>query len=721
MTTGVRIAAGFAIMGLAFALATKRARYIVDLLLHGRSDPIRFKYARTPANMKQHAAKVLGQKKLLQWGLPGSLHALTFWGFLVVQVMLIESIGELFSPTFAIPGPFRWGWWGAFGDTFICAVAFAILGFAFIRIINMPQREGRKSRFYGSHLLQAYVILGMIFLVVSTLAVVRGARSALHTLPYANAFLSHAIGRIFTNVGYSHATLRWIEDGLLLAHLAVVFAFLVVVVNSKHMHIFTSPINVLFGRQPLALGPLQPIEIDMENVTEETVFGVGKVEDFSWKQLLDGVTCTECGRCQSVCPAWNTGKTLNPKFIITQTRDHMFEKAPYLLGEKVWDMNAPGSDDPQHPMNKKLVGDVHLEESIWACVTCGACVYECPVDIEHVDAIVDMRRAQVMMESNFPQEAGLMLRNLENSGNPWGEAAQKRLEWTKGMEDDIVVVNGRIPADAEYLYWVGCAGAFDDRAKKAVRAFAELMTAAGVAFAILGPQESCTGDPARRIGNEYLFQEMAKSNIALLKSKGVRKIVASCPHCFNSIAREYPQFGGNFEVLHHTELLARLVADGKLVPSEDVNAKVAYHDPCYLARHNDVIEQPRTVLNSVPGLTTHDPHNCKRRTFCCGAGGSRLWMEETAGTRINSERFDQMIENDPDVVSVACPYCMIMLDDAAKDAVQKGKASEDLRVLDVAQLLRQSVIGAQKTTIAAALPAATAAPAEQPGPGEAGA
>jgi Fe-S oxidoreductase len=412
---------------------------------------------------------------------------------------------------------------------------------------------------------------------------------------------------------------------------------------------------------------------------------------------------------------------LNPKFIITQTRDHLFEKAPYLLGEKVWDMSAPGADDPNNPMNKKLVGDVHLEESIWACVTCGACVYECPVDIEHVDAIVDMRRSQVMMESSFPAEAGLMLRNLENSGNPWGEAAQKRLDWTKGLEENIVVVNGRVPADAEYLYWVGCAGAFDDRAKKAVRAFAELMVEAGVAFAILGPQESCTGDPARRIGNEYLFQEIAKTNIALLQSKGVRKIVASCPHCFNSIAREYPQFGGNFEVIHHTELLARLIAEGKLVPKEDVNAKVSYHDPCYLARHNDVIEQPRNVLASVPGLTTQDPHNCKKRTFCCGAGGSRLWMEETVGTRINTERFDQMIENDPDVVSVACPYCMIMLDDAAKDAVQKGKASEDLRVLDVAQLLRQSVNGAPKTTIAAAPSAAVVGPGEQHQPGEPGA
>lgn len=701
----VRVAIGFAIMSVSLGLATSRARYLVDVLLHGRSDPERFRYARNPRNMPIHAAKVLGQKKLLQWGLPGSLHALTFWGFLVLQVILIESVGELFSPNFAIPGPFRWGWWAILGDSFICAVAIAVAGFALIRIAKRPALLERKSRFFGSHLGAAYMILFMIFLVVASAAVIRGARFALDTLPYPLAFLSAGIGKLFIHAGYSESTLRWIEDGVLLAHLGIVFAFLLIVVNSKHLHIFTSPLNVLFGRQPLALGALRPIEIDMENVTEDTVFGVNKLEDFTWKQLLDGLTCTECGRCQSVCPAWNTGKTLNPKFIITQTRDHMIEKAPYLLGEKVWDMAAPEASDPNHVMNKSLVGDVHLPESIWACVTCGACVYECPVDIEHVDHIVDMRRAQVMMESAFPPEAGLMLRNLENSGNPWGEAANKRLEWTKGMEDDIVVVNGRIPGDVEYLYWVGCAGAFDDRGKKSVRAFAELMTQAGVTFAILGPQESCTGDPARRIGNEYLFQEMAKQNIETLNSKGVRKIVASCPHCFNSIAREYPQFGGNFEVIHHTQLLDELVSSGRLVPTQPLEQKVAYHDPCYLARHNDVVDAPRHVVESIPGVEAREAHNCKKRTFCCGAGGARMWMEEHEGKRINAERFDQMLETNPDVISTGCPYCTIMLDDAAKEAVQQGRASEDLKVLDVAQLLRQSVVGAPKATIGASSPA----------------
>ncbi|MGH9895573.1 MAG: (Fe-S)-binding protein, partial [bacterium] len=382
-----------------------------------------------------------------------------------------------------------------------------------------PKKLERKSRFFGSHLGAAYFILFMIFNVIWTVAVARGARGALGTLPYEPnqwAFVSNGIGILLQDLGTD--VLHWIEDGALLLHVAVVFSFLLIVLHSKHMHIFTSPLNVLFGRQPIALGPLRPLEIDMENMTEETSFGAGKIEDFSWKNILDMYTCTECGRCQSVCPAWNTGKTLNPKFIITDSRDHLFEKAPFLLGQKEWDPSAPGADDPNHVMNKELVGQVHLDESIFACTTCGACVYECPVDIEHVDQIIDMRRYAVMMESRFPAEAGLMLRNLENSGNPWGEASGKRLDWTRGLEDDIVVVNGRIPADVEYLYWVGCAGAFDDRAKKSVRAFAEIMIAADVSFAILGPQESCTGDPARRIGNEYLFQEIAKTNIEQLQT-----------------------------------------------------------------------------------------------------------------------------------------------------------------------------------------------------------
>ena len=690
MPTAVRIAIGFAIMGATLAIATTRIRFLVDLLSRGRPDPERFE--NPGAKVKAQLVKVIGQKKLFQWSWPGLLHALTFWGFLVIQITLIESIGELFDREFKIPLIGHHEWLGFMQDLFFVLVTASLIGFFFIRLATSPRELGKKSRFFGSHLIAAYMVLFMIFNVVWTVALARGARAALGTLPYNDwAFVSKGIGYMIDDLSVD--ALHWIEDGALLVHLAIVFSFLIIVVYSKHMHIFTAPPNVALGRQPLALGALRPMEIDMENMTEDTVFGVGKVEDFTWKQLLDTYTCTECGRCQSVCPAWNTDKPLNPKFIITNTRDHLFEKADYLLGKKVWDMNAPGADDPEHVMNKTLVGDVHDPDAIWSCTTCGACVYECPVDIEHVDHIVDMRRNQVMMESAFPQEAGLMLRNLESSGNPWGAAANQRLDWTKGLEEHIVVVNGRIPPDAEYLYWVGCAGAFDDRGQKSVRAFAELMLKANVPFAILGPQESCTGDPARRMGNEYLFQEIAKTNIELLKDKGVRKIVASCPHCFNTIAKEYPQFGGNFEVIHHSELLDDLVSSGRLQPTKEMALKVAYHDPCYLARHNDVIDEPRHIVDSIPGVESREAHRCKRKTFCCGAGGARMWMEETIGKRVNLERTEEMLESDPDIITTGCPYCTIMIDDGVKELQQKGTVREELRVIDVSQLLAESVNG----------------------------
>jgi Fe-S oxidoreductase len=680
MDTGARIAIGFGIMTLAFGVASKRIAYLVRLLLAAKPDPGRFR--NVPKNISYELTKVIGQRKLLQWKVPGLAHAFTFWGFLVIQITLIESVGELFSRTFKIPIIGHQAWLGFIEDFFILAVVVALITFALIRAAQRPGEHGRASRFYSSHQWQAFVILIMIFLVVTTVLMARGARAALGTLPYSStgAFLSHWVGNMLD--GWTRSSLHWLEDGFLLAHIAVVMSFLVLVVNSKHLHIFTSPLNVLFGRQPIALGRLKPIEIDMENMTDETVFGVGKVEDFTWKQLLDGFTCTECGRCQSVCPAWNTGKALNPKQLMMWSRDNLFDRGPFILDEA-----TPGAEGP--PV--ELVPNVFSDEFLWSCVTCGACVQECPVDIEHVDAIVDMRRYQVMMESKFPTEAGVMLRNLENSGNPWGASAQERLGWAKGLEDDIVVVNGRVPPDTEYLYWVGCAGAFDDRAKKAVRAFAELMIQAGVTFAILGPQESCTGDPARRAGNEYLFQEMAKNNIATLKEKRVRKIVASCPHCFNTMAREYPDFGGDFEVIHHTELLARLIKEGKLKPATPVDAKVTYHDPCYLARHNDVLKQPRSVVGAIPGVEATEMHRCKKRTFCCGAGGARMWMEETVGKRINIERIEEALAEDPDIVSTGCPYCMIMLDDAVKDKVQKKEASENVQVLDVAQILARSV------------------------------
>ena len=336
--------------------------------------------------------------------------------------------------------------------------------------------------------------------------------------------------------------------------------------------------------------------------------------------------------------------------------------------------------------SRALVPDVIADDVLWACTTCGACVEECPVDIEHVDAIIDMRRYAVMNEARFPPEAASMLRNVENRGDPWGRGAARRLEWTAGLDFEVPIVTRSIPDNIEYLFWVGCAGALDERARRTTQALARLMHRAGVSFAVLGPAESCTGDPVRRLGNEYLFQAQARRNIETLTAAGVRKVVASCPHCFNSLSKEYPSLGGNFEVIHHTQLLERLVTEGRLRPRR-LDAKVAYHDPCYLGRHSQIYDPPRAVISSMPGASTIEMERWRERSFCCGAGGARMWLEEPQGARINVERTNEVLATGADVVSTACPFCLIMLD----DAVRARSRVENATVLDVAELLERSM------------------------------
>jgi Fe-S oxidoreductase len=357
---------------------------------------------------------------------------------------------------------------------------------------------------------------------------------------------------------------------------------------------------------------------------------------------------------------------------------------------------VPGSGPEQ--AERPLVGT--LEEGgvidpdvLWSCTTCGACVEQCPVDIEHVDHIVDMRRYQVLIESSFPSEAGTMLRNLENKGNPWGMNASSRLDWIEGLDFEVPVVGDSVTdlSGVEYLYWVGCAGALEDQAKKTTRAFAELLHTAGVRFAVLGAAESCSGDPARRMGNEFLFQMLAQQNVEVLNEAKATKIVATCPHCFNTLANEYPQVGGQYEVIHHTQLLSHLVETGKLTPVTPVDGLVTYHDPCYLGRHNKVYTPPREIMDQVPGMRQQEMHRCKERGFCCGAGGARMWMEERIGKRVNTERVDEALSLDPDIVSTACPFCLVMLTDSVTTKKQAGEAREDVEVVDVAQLLNRSV------------------------------
>ena len=682
----MKLAIGLVITFFAVALSGRRAEQLVRLIGVGQPAPERFEGA--GARLRAELVEVFGQRKLLKRPLPGIAHFLTFWGFVLLLTTILETWGELFSDSFAIPLVGHWSALGFVQDLVAVAVFVSLVLFAAIRLRESPARRERGSRFYRSHTGQAWLILGMIAAVVVTLLLYRGARAARGTLPYGDwAFASHAVGRLLD--GLSPTTLEALDTAFLLTHIVVITGFLVLVMYSKHLHIFTAPLNVAFSRRPDALGPLATIKIDPEEISEEDVFGAGKVEDLKWKQLLDLVTCTECGRCQDQCPAWNTGKPLSPKLVITDLRDHMMAKAPLLLGDGP--AEAPDGHAPD-VLSKDLVQDVVGYDVVWSCTTCGACVEQCPVDIEHVDTIVDMRRYQVLMESRFPSEAGTMLRNVENSGDPWGLGAGQRLAWTEGLDFEIPVVTDKIPDDVEYLYWVGCAGALEDRARKTVQATARLLHRAGVTFAVLGPRESCSGDPARRLGNEYLYQMQARQNIETLELAHVRKVIASCPHCFNTLAREYPDLGGSYEVIHHSELLQRLVDEGRLAPSTPLELTVTYHDPCYLGRHNKIYDAPRKVLDAVPGVRAVEMHRCRERGFCCGAGGARMWMEERIGKRVNVERTDEALSTGADVIGTACPYCTVMLDDAVKQRQSEGQA-EGVRVLDVAQVLEESMNG----------------------------
>ena len=732
----LRLAVGFGLTLVAATIALARLWKLLKMVRLGQPAPERFESV--PRMVWAQLQDVAAQRKLLKRPIPGLAHFFTFWGFTILFLTIIETYGDLAKYDFAIPGFGHAAALGFIEDFMTAAVLASLLVFSIIRVVRSPHRIERKSRFYGSHTDAAWLTLLGISIVMSTLIVYRGAETQTGHFPFGHwAFFSWFVGHRMSWL--SASALSNVETALVVGNIAAIAGFMVFIVYSKHLHIVTAPINVTFSRRPKALGALGSTpSLDFEEMAEDAVIGAGHVQDFKWKQLLDLITCTECGRCQDQCPAWNTGKPLSPKLVILDLRDHLFDRAPALLGGNgngngngngseagSGDGSSAGGSDPKDP-EARLVPNVIDPDVLWSCTTCGACVEQCPVDIEHVDTIVDMRRYQVLMESSFPTEAGLMLRNVENQGDPWGMGQSKRLDWVEGLDFEIPVVDGSMPTDAEYLFWVGCAGALDERARKTTQAVARLLHRANVAFAILGPGESCTGDPARRMGNEYLFQMQAQMNIDTLNGAGVKKIVASCPHCFNSLGREYPALGGTFEVLHHSQVLADLVKRGRLDPTQHFDAKVTYHDPCYLARHNNLYGTPRLVIESVPGVRSIEMHRHEKRTFCCGAGGARMWMEEKIGKRINLERTDEAIGTGADVVSTACPYCMIMLDDGLRQRQSEGAAPESVRVMDVAQILENSltapvpaVVGAPAST-AESDATATASTAESgAGPGSA--
>ena len=652
------------LLGLAGGLFLLRVIYLWQLVRLGKPAPDRLNDL--PKRVEQEVVVALGQKKILQRLGPGIMHASIFWGFLVLLTTIIEVFGEVVQETFAIPLIGRTGWLGLTQD------AFAGLVFVGLALAVYFRKVRREERFIGSHLEEADFILAMIFGIIFTLFFLNAVKIAegLNESPAAWTPISNAISILLFEgmsegwLGFWHAVFLW-------THILLILGFLVYIPYSKHLHILTSFPNVFFTKTK-PMGKLTKLEIDMDKLGEEASLGAATVEDLTQKEILDTFTCTECGRCQNVCPAWNTGKPLSPKLLIMNLRDHVFEQ-----GDAILDAKADKKEYEKVPLNPDVVED----EVVWDCVTCGACIQECPVNIEHVDHIIDMRRNLVMGESRFPQEAGALLRNMESTKNPWGVPQASRAEWADGLGVRILE-DGRAP---EYLYWVGCAASFDDRAKKIAQSTARLLQKAGIPFAILGSREQCNGDPARRMGNEFLFQQLAEENVETLNTSGVKKIVVNCPHCFNTLRNEYPDYGGDYEVIHHSQLFARLIEEGRLRPTEEVNALVTYHDPCYLGRHNGVYDEPRKVLDSVPGVRQVEMERHKERGFCCGAGGARMWMEERIGKRINVERMDEAAATGADVVGVGCPFCMVMLDDGAKD---KGS---DVEVKDVAQVVAESV------------------------------
>ncbi|MFI0998613.1 (Fe-S)-binding protein [Streptomyces galbus] len=681
----------------------------------------------------------LGHTRMNRWGVVGFAHWFVAIGFFSLVLTLVNAFGQLFQADWTLPVIGHWLPYELFVEFIGTMTSLGILTLIVIRQLSHPRQPGRKSRFAGSNFGQAYFVESVILIIGLAIMTLRGLEGALAGVHHYEAAYFASYPLVLAFKGLTTGTLQNLVYLTAMIKIATSFIWMIVVSLRTDMgiawHRFLAFPNIYFKRNAngsTSLGALLPMTsggrpIDFTDPGEDDVFGVSQVEQFSWKGLLDFSTCTECGRCQSQCPAWNTGKPLSPKLLIMALRDHAHAKAPYLLAgggktmegqekateKQLADVPAPALAEAERPLiGTAEEGGVIDPDVLWSCTTCGACVEQCPVDIEHVDHILDMRRYQVMIESAFPSEAGTMLKNLEKKGNPWGLAKKQRLEWLKEVDFDIPVVGRDIEdlTEVEYLYWVGCAGALEDRAKKTTKAFAELLHIAGVKFAVMGGDEKCTGDSARRLGNEPLFQELGMENVAALnmafgeetddegkvvpesaKPRSAKKIVATCPHCLNTLGNEYPQLGGDYEVIHHTQLLQHLVDTGRLIPVTPVEGIITYHDPCYLGRHNKIYTPPREIIAAVPGVRNEEMHRHKERGFCCGAGGARMWMEERIGKRINNERVDEALSLNPDIVSTACPFCLVMLTDSVNGKKNEGKAKETVQVVDVAQLLLDSV------------------------------
>ncbi len=648
----------------------------------------------------------LGHTRMLQWTPIGIAHWFVFVGFGALLGTLITAFGQLRSPEWTLPVIGDWTPYNLFSEFIGTATFLGIVFLMVVRQLGKPRRLGRGSRFFGSTLWQAYYVEWTIFTIGVCVLTLRGLEGAY--LGDSGWTLDHAFSYplVVAFSGLSHTTLEWLIAAVAMIKIAASLAWFFVIAWQPTMgvawHRFLAFFNIWYKRNAdgrPALGPLQPMRtngvlVDFEDPADDAIFGVGAIEEMTWKDILDVTTCTECGRCQSQCPAWNTGKPLSPKLVVRSLRDHAWAKAPYLMAAE--DERASLGADVLAESRKSLVGDVIDPDALWSCTMCGACVQQCPVDIEHIDHIVDMRRQQVMVDTAFPTELNGMFKNIEVKGNPWGMNASGRNAWISEVDFPVRVFGAAgedtIPDDVEWLFWVGCAGAFEDKAKKTTKAVAELLHLAGVNFMVLGDGETCTGDAARRAGNEFLYVMQAQQNIETLNSIGAKKIITTCPHCMNTIGREYPQLGGNYEVVHHSKVLAALVGAGAIKPLAPLDTTITYHDPCYLGRHNQVFIPPRAVLEAIPGSRFIEMERSGTNSFCCGAGGSRMWMEEKIGNKINEERAKQALATGAQTIAVACPFCNVMLSDAVVAA--DVAAPEGTRVAEFSTLMLESVKGA---------------------------
>jgi Fe-S oxidoreductase len=704
------------------AVFVRAVRSIVRVIKLGRPTPGRRDHP--GRRWKQMLIETLGHTRMLQWNTVGAAHWFVFIAFGALFFTLLTAYGQLFDPTFTLPLIGDWLVYEAASEM----IAWAALGsILYLMIVRTRSRfEGRASRFFGSRGWQGvYVELTILGIAVCVIL--------LRALEY--QLLGDRASRL-------HFPLTWfvmppgipaqvLETAIVvLSAVKIIISmawFIVIGLNTTMgvaWHRFTAWPNIWFKRESSdapALGALQPIMIEgepldltaIEDLDEDAPLGVGKIEDFTWKGLLDFTSCTECGRCQSQCPAWNTGKPLSPKLVIMQLREHAYAKAPYLQAAEEARGALPTA--VQEEARRPLVGPISLADGhagvidpdvLWSCTTCGACVQQCPVDIEHVDHILDLRRYSVQMDSEFPRELNGLFKGLESKGNPWNMSPRGRMDWADDLPFDVPVVGEDVEdlTEVEYLFWVGCAGAFEDRAKKTTRAVAELLHRAGVSYAVLGNGETCTGDPARRAGNEFVFQQLAMENVETLQEAKVTKIITTCAHCLNALKNEYPQLGVQLEVVHHTQLLNRLVRDGRLTPvpppdGSGTGRNITYHDPCYLGRHNEIYEPPRELLHSLPGAVVAEMPRNREWSFCCGAGGARMWMEENIGTRINADRTAEAVRTlswtstsaQHGAIATGCPFCRVMLSDGLTAQQADGTAPESMEVLDVAQLLLESV------------------------------